>query len=118
MHKHPLEGYKLLQRIGFLQKAAEIVYTHHERYDGSGYPRGLKGDEIPLGARLFAVADVFDALTSTRPYHAAMEFEEALNAIRKMSGMNFDPAVVKTFEVIRPEEWERIRSRYDEADQM
>ncbi|WP_306535586.1 HD-GYP domain-containing protein [Geobacter sp.] len=112
MRRHPGEGYRLLRRIGFLEAAAEIVHAHHEHYDGTGYPRGLRGEEIPLGARLFMVADVFDALTSERPYHRAIGYEEAARVIRGKRGSHFDPAVVTTFDAIRAEEWEEVRKRY------
>jgi HD-GYP domain-containing protein (c-di-GMP phosphodiesterase class II) len=86
MRKHPGAGYRNVKRIGFLKEAAEIVHTHHERYDGKGYPRGLKGDDIPLGARLFMVADVYDALTSQRPYRLPMTYEEAAAEILNQTG--------------------------------
>ncbi|ABQ24295.1 metal dependent phosphohydrolase [Geotalea uraniireducens Rf4] len=112
MRKHPEAGYRIVKRIGFLRDAAEIVHAHHERYDGGGYPRGLKGDEIPLGARLFMVADVYDALTSQRPYRSPLSHEEAAAEIRKQSGYHFDPAVVATFMAIAPEELRLIAERY------
>ena len=112
MRKHPEAGYRIVKRIGFLRDAAEIVHAHHERYDGGGYPRGLKGDEIPLGARLFMVADVYDALTSQRPYRSPLSHEEAAAEIRKQSGYHFDPAVVATFMAIAPEELLLIAERY------
>lgn len=115
MRRHPGEGYRLLRRIGFLEAAAEIVHAHHEHYDGTGYPRGLRGEEIPLGARLFMVADVFDALTSERPYHRAMGYEEAARVIKEKSGNHFDPTIVKIFENIHPDEWEVVRRRYGET---
>ena len=111
MRKHPGEGYKLLKEIDFLQRSAEIVYAHHERFDGTGYPRGLKGEEIPLGARLFMVADVFDALTSVRPYRTPLEYWEAAAEISEKCGEHFDPAVVETFQQIDPAEWEQIGRR-------
>ncbi len=97
MHKHPEIGYRIIGHIGYFRKAARIVRTHHERFNGSGYPRGLKGEDIPLGARVFAVADAIDALTVTRPYHKASPFEEALEIITAASGTLFDPAVVQSF---------------------
>lgn len=118
MRKHPAEGYRLLQRIGFLREAAEIVYAHHEHYDGTGYPRRLKGEEIPLGARLFIVADVFDAVTSERPYHSQMSYNEAVAVIRGKSGSHFDPAVVEVFEKIHPAEWEVMRKRYSDINEV
>ncbi|SNB45385.1 HD-GYP domain-containing protein [Geobacter sp. DSM 9736] len=116
MRRHPEEGFKLLQRIDFLRQPAEIVYTHHERFDGSGYPRGLKGEDIPLGARLFMVADVFDALTSERPYRVPLRYGEAAADIAANSGKHFDPAVVDVFQQIDPEEWVRLRERLTDAD--
>jgi putative nucleotidyltransferase with HDIG domain len=112
MRKHPAEGYRLLNRISSLQEAAEIVHAHHEHFDGTGYPRGLKGEEIPQGARLFTVADVLDALTCDRPYRTAASYEEAARIIREKSGTYFEPAVIKVFEGIQPAEWEAIRKRY------
>lgn len=112
MRKHPEAGYRIVKRIGFLRDAAEIVHAHHERYDGGGYPRGLKGDEIPLGARLFMVADVYDALTSQRPYRSPLSHEEAAAEIRKQSGYHFDPAIVAAFMAIAPEELRSIAERY------
>ncbi|HEY6009495.1 MAG TPA: HD domain-containing phosphohydrolase [Geobacteraceae bacterium] len=114
MRRHPQEGYRLLQRIDFLRDSAEIVYAHHEHYDGTGYPRGLKKDEIPLGARLFMVADVFDAVTSERPYHVPMSYNEAMAVIHDKSGTHFDPAVVEAFENIQSSELEAIRKRYSD----
>jgi len=114
MRRHPDEGYRLLQRIDFLRDAAQIVHAHHERFDGSGYPRGLKGEEIPVGSRLFAVADAFDALTSNRPYHSAEGYEEAARVIRGKSGRDFDPAVVEVFRKVEPKEWMKIMERYPE----
>ncbi len=97
MRGHPLSGYEILRVVEFLAPAADIVLAHHERYDGCGYPRGLAGDGIPLGARIFAVADAFDAMTSHRPYRSALPPEEALAEILRHSGSQFDPAVVRAF---------------------
>jgi putative nucleotidyltransferase with HDIG domain len=115
MRKHPDAGYRIVKRIGFLKEAAEVVHAHHERYDGKGYPRGLKGDEIPLGARLFMVADVYDALTSVRPYRSPMMYEEAAAEIKRQSGSHFDPAIVDTFIAIAPEQLQEISERYQDA---
>jgi putative nucleotidyltransferase with HDIG domain len=114
MRKHPDAGYHIVKRIGFLKEAAEIVHAHHERYDGNGYPRGLKGDEIPLGARLFMVADVYDALTSQRPYKAPLSHEESTTEIAKHSESQFDPTVVATFMAIPAEELQMIAQRYQD----
>lgn len=95
MRRHPEIGYRIIRHIGYFAHAAEIVHSHHEHYDGSGYPRGLKGDAIPHGARVFAVADALDALTVKRPYHEAFPFEEALEEIIKSSGRIYDPSVIQ-----------------------
>jgi response regulator RpfG family c-di-GMP phosphodiesterase len=97
MRRHPEIGKSLMERIPFLRGAVPIVYHHHERWDGSGYPLGLKGEEIPLGARIFAVVDAFDAMTSDRPYSKAISFEAAKAEIRRCAGSHFDPAVVEAF---------------------
>jgi PAS domain S-box-containing protein/putative nucleotidyltransferase with HDIG domain len=97
MKKHPDFAYELLAPIRFLHLALDIPYCHHEKWDGSGYPRGLKGDQIPLAARIFAVVDVWDALSSDRPYRAAWTAEKAQDHIRTASGTHFDPQVVAGF---------------------
>jgi len=97
MRKHPDFAYEMLSPIGYLQNSLEIPFCHHEKWDGSGYPRHLKGDEIPLSARIFAVADVWDALTSDRPYRPAWSRENALTYIKEQSGRHFDPKVVDAF---------------------
>jgi putative nucleotidyltransferase with HDIG domain len=97
MHKHPQLAYDMLYRIEYLRPAIDIPYCHHERWDGSGYPRGLQGEKIPLAARLFAVVDVWDALTSDRPYRSAWSEDESLTYIREQSGQHFDPRVVDLF---------------------
>ena len=97
MRKHPQYAFDLLKSIAFLGSALDIPYCHHEKWDGTGYPRGLKGAEIPLVARLFAVVDVWDALTSDRPYRPAWTKDEALAYIRDQSGKYFDPQVIDAF---------------------
>ena len=97
MREHPRTGYDILQAVDFLRPAADIVLAHHERWDGGGYPCSLAGEDIPLGARIFMVADAFDAMTSDRVYRAAMPAEEALAEILRHSGTQFDPAAVKAF---------------------
>lgn len=97
MKRHPELGYEILKGIDFLKEAAEIVYAHHEWFDGNGYPRGLKEDEIPLGARIFAVVDAYDAMTSHRPYRKAMPHKKAVADIVRNTGTQFDPQVVKAF---------------------
>lgn len=102
MRQHPENAYKLLSPISHLRRALEIPYGHHEKWDGSGYPRGLKGEEIPLSARIFAVVDAWDALNSDRPYRKAWAKKEAFDYIRNQSGKSFDPAVVETFSRLFP----------------
>jgi putative nucleotidyltransferase with HDIG domain len=97
MRRHCEIGFAVLERIPFLKDAAEIVLTHQECYDGSGYPRGLKGEQIPLGARIFAVADTLDAMISDRPYRKALPISAARAEIERFSGIQFDPRVVKVF---------------------
>ena len=111
MQRHVQIGYDLVKRIPFLADAAEIILTHHERWDGKGYPRGLKGDEIPLHARIFAVADALDAMTSDRPYRLASSLKDAQNEIRRLAGTQFDSQVVAVFLSIPDEIWEGIRER-------
>ncbi|NWF63440.1 MAG: PAS domain-containing protein [Chloroflexi bacterium] len=97
MKKHPVFAYEMLHSISFLRQALDIPYCHHEKWDGSGYPRGLKGEEIPLSARIFAVADVWDALRYDRPYRKGWTSEKVLEYIREQSGKHFDPNVVEVF---------------------
>lgn len=97
MRRHPQYAYEMLSAIDYLKPALNIPYCHHEKFDGTGYPRGLKGEEIPLEARIFAVVDVFDALTSDRPYRLAWSKQDALDYIKKESGKHFDPGVVMLF---------------------
>ncbi|HYW40431.1 MAG TPA: HD domain-containing phosphohydrolase [Terriglobales bacterium] len=109
MREHCYRGYKIISRIPFLAEAAEIVYSHQERYDGLGYPRGLKGDEIPLGARIFAIADTLDAMRTDRPYRPAQSFEAARKEIENWSGRQFDPKIVKVFLEMPDNIWEDLR---------
>lgn len=97
MRKHPGFAYEMLSSIRYLQRALDIPYCHHEKWDGTGYPRGLKGTDIPIAARVFAVADVWDAITSNRPYRKAWSKARALEYMREQSGKHFDPQVVDTF---------------------
>ncbi|MBI5830562.1 MAG: HD-GYP domain-containing protein [Chloroflexi bacterium] len=97
MRKHPVYAYELLLPINYLRPALDIPYCHHEKWDGTGYPRGLKGEDIPLAARLFAVADVWDALRSDRPYRQAWLEEKVIEHTRAGSGSHFDPQVVEAF---------------------
>jgi HD-GYP domain-containing protein (c-di-GMP phosphodiesterase class II) len=97
MRQHPQHAYELLEPISYLQQALDIPYCHHEKWDGTGYPRKLKDGEIPVAARIFAIMDVWDALTSDRPYRAAWSTEQTLEYIRKNSGTHFDPQMVNIF---------------------
>jgi len=97
MRQHPLFALQMLENIPFLRSALDIPYCHHEKWDGSGYPRGLRGEEIPLAARIFAVVDVWDALTSDRPYRRAWSNEQALKYLKDQKGKHFDPRVVDAF---------------------
>jgi len=110
MREHCARGYQMLRKIPFLTGAAEIVFCHQEHYDGSGYPNGLRGREIPIGARIFAVADTLDAITSDRPYRQASDFDSAREEILRCSGTQFDPAVVEVFLKIPNELWQELRS--------
>lgn len=95
MVRHAEYGFEFLSKIGFLTGAADMVYSHHEKFDGSGYPRGLKSDAIPFGARVFAIVDAVDAMICARPYHAAVSFDEAAAEVRRCSGHHFDPDLVE-----------------------
>ena len=97
MRRHPEYAYNLLEPIEYLRPVIDIPYCHHEKWDGSGYPRGLKGVEIPLAARIFAIVDVWDALRSDRPYRTAWSKEQIREYIFEQSGKHFDPQVVKVF---------------------
>ncbi|HOJ01980.1 MAG TPA: HD domain-containing phosphohydrolase, partial [Anaerolineaceae bacterium] len=90
-------AFEMLSSINFLEPALEIPYCHHEKWDGSGYPRGLKGEEIPLSARIFAIVDVWDALSSDRPYRKAWSRHKVIEYIKSQSGTHFDPRVVDAF---------------------
>ena len=97
MRTHPEKGHHLVAQIPGMEAAAEIILSHQERFDGTGYPRGLRGQQIPLGARLFALIDTLDAMTSDRSYRKALSFDQARAEIIKMSGTQFDPAAVQAF---------------------
>jgi len=104
-----------VKRIPFLANAAEIIWTHHEHSDGSGYPRGLKGRDIPLGARIFAVADTIDAMRSDRPYRSALSFEEAEEEIRRGLGSRYDSQVASAFLSVAIENWKALRHSIDQS---
>ena len=97
MKKHPQYAYEMISPIEYLRPALDIPYCHHEKWDGGGYPRGLKGTDIPLAARLFALVDVWDAITSDRPYRQAWDKQKALKYIQDESGKHFDPQAVDLF---------------------
>jgi putative nucleotidyltransferase with HDIG domain len=111
MRKHPEIGYWILTGSRELRVASDIVIAHHERWDGKGYPNGLVGYDIPLGARIFSVVDTFDALTSNRPYHRGESYESAREEIEMNAGTQFDPSVVEHFLRVAPALWQDIRSR-------
>src|SRR6266852_1609730 len=113
MREHAYRGYQLVKRIPFLADAAEIVYAHQEKFDGTGYPRGLKGTEIPLGARIFSIADTLDAITSDRPYRAKQPYSAAREEISRWSGRQFDPEIVDVFLSMTENIWDDLRSSID-----
>jgi putative nucleotidyltransferase with HDIG domain len=112
MKMHPVYAYEMLSSIPLLQSATHIPYCHHEKWDGSGYPRGLQAEEIPFSARIFAVIDVWDALCSERPYRAAWSPERAMGFIYSESGMHFDPMVVAGFMECYTQDPTAFRSRH------
>ncbi len=109
MKEHCWHGYQILRKIPFLTEAAEIVYAHQEKWDGTGYPRQLKGDEIPLGSRIFSLADTMDAIMSDRPYRAAQPFSAARDEIVRFAGRQFDPTIVKCFVEMPESIWHDLR---------
>ena len=113
MRTHVAMGEEIVTGMGWLDGAREVVAGHHEKWDGTGYPRGRRAKEIPLAARIFAVADVFDALSSRRPYKEPMPFDQVMGILRKDSGHHFDPEVVSVFERLAPD----IRKALHEADE-
>jgi putative nucleotidyltransferase with HDIG domain len=113
MQEHCYKGYQIVKKIPFLSAACDIIYSHQERFDGSGYPRGLKGKEIPLGARIFSIADTLDAIMSDRPYRPRQPFSAARAEIEKWAGKQFDPDVVKVFLEMPEQLWEGLRKDID-----
>jgi putative nucleotidyltransferase with HDIG domain len=111
MNKHPQAGHDMLAGIPYLKEEIQIVICHQEKWDGTGYPNGLRGEEIPVGARLFAIADTFDALTSDRPYRLGVPYDAARQVIVEESGKQFDPRAVEAFLAVPKEEWMQIRAR-------
>ncbi len=108
--EHPLLGYEMIEEFRFLHKASLVVLFHHESYDGRGYPYGLKREEIPLEARIFAIADTLDAITSDRPYRKGQSFKRAFDEIEKGRGTQFDPCIVDAFFSVPEEKWQQTKS--------
>jgi len=115
MRQHCVLGYEMVHKIPFLREAAELVYAHHENFDGSGYPRGLRGEDIPLGARIFSIADTFDAITSDRPYRKGLSPTQAREEIARCSGRQFDPRIVRVFLDMPLELWSGLRREVEHA---
>lgn len=111
MKLHPHHGQNILRNIPFLATAAQLVAQHHEKWDGTGYPFGLRGEDIELNARIFAVADAFDAMVSDRVYRKGRPYEEAIAELERCAGTQFDPLVVEAFKVIPKDDWEILRRR-------
>jgi putative nucleotidyltransferase with HDIG domain len=111
IERHPQAGYNMLADIPYLQAEIQIVICHQEKWDGTGYPHGLHGEEIPIGARLFAIADTFDALTSDRPYRHGTSYETTRKIIEEEAGRQFDPQAVAAFLAVPKEEWMQIRAQ-------
>ena len=111
MKLHPLHGQKILRNIGFLEGATRIVAQHHEKWDGSGYPTGMRGEEIDIGARIFSVVDAFDAMVSDRVYRKGCSYEAAVEELERFAGTQFDPTIVESFKRVPKEDWEILRRR-------
>ena len=118
MRDHCTRGYHMLRKIPFLTGAAEIVFTHHEHHDGSGYPAGLSGSKIPIGARIFAVADALDAITSDRPYRKGRDFDAAREEVLRCSGSQFDPDVVEVYLKFPNDLWHELRAEITGQDKQ
>jgi response regulator RpfG family c-di-GMP phosphodiesterase len=114
MRKHPGYGREMVGGIGRLTGASEVVFGHHERWDGAGYPHGLSGEKIPVGARVFAVVDTYDAMTSDRCYRKGLPHQVAIDEIRSLAGKQYDPHIVNTFLEIDEDEWRAVRSRFED----
>ena len=111
MRRHPQVGYSILSEIEFLKGPAEIVLAHHERFDGNGYPKGLKGEQIPVGSRIFALVDTLDAMTSHRPYRKALPFDAVISEVNTYRGRQFDPDVADLFLSISRSQWEECAGK-------
>lgn len=116
MKTHVAEGGEIIKNLEWLEDAKKVVLQHHERVDGKGYPNGLKGSEIAVEAKIFAIADVFDALTSKRPYKEPMSLETTLDIMKKESGTHFDSEIFKVFETIATELYQKTRN--DNTDEL
>ncbi len=118
MKLHPLHGQQILRNIPFLEGAAQIVAQHHEQWDGSGYPYGIRGEDIDIGARIFSVVDAFDAMTSDRVYRQGRPYKDAVEELERCAGTQFDALMVEAFKRIPPEDWDvlRIRSLKDKQE--
>lgn len=114
MKTHPQIGYQILHRIKFLEEVSQIVLHHHEKYNGTGYPQRLKGNEIPLGSRIFTVADSIDAITSARPYREALSFDTAASQLKESSGVQFDPELIDVFFSVGLDYWKQEKNRIDQ----
>lgn len=114
IRKHPDYGREMLVGIAQLQVASEIVYSHHERWDGKGYPRGLKSEQVHLGARIFAIADTYDAMTSDRPYRKALSHETAVQELKTLANQQYDPHVVEVFLAIDTQKWRAAIEKFEE----
>jgi putative nucleotidyltransferase with HDIG domain len=114
MKEHAYHGYQIVKKIPFLVEVAEIVYSHQEWFNGEGYPRRLRGNEIPIGARIFSVADTFDAITSDRIYRRAQSYAAARAEIQKFSGRQFDPEIVKVFLEMPDNIWDDLRKEIND----
>lgn len=111
MRKHPQIGFAILSEISFLKGPAEIILTHHERFDGTGYPRQLKGNEIPVGSRIFGLVDTLDAMTSNRPYRSELPFDAVVSEVKKFKGSQFDPEIADLFLSISRLQWEECAGK-------
>jgi HD-GYP domain-containing protein (c-di-GMP phosphodiesterase class II) len=111
MKLHPVHGQKILRNIRFLEGAARVVGQHHERWDGAGYPFGIRGEDIDVGARIFAVVDAFDAMVSDRVYRPGRPYEAALEELERCAGTQFDPMIVEAFKSIPRDDWQILRER-------
>jgi putative nucleotidyltransferase with HDIG domain len=118
MKMHPVIGWELLKRIKGVREEADIVYAHHERFAGDGYPRGLVKSEIPVGARVFAIADTLDAMLSDRPYRQSRPLQEARREIDRVNGVQFDPDIVRSFQKVPDARIEQLRERFKDLDPL